>query len=87
MLRRIADALTTVSFHEGDRIINKGDVGEVFYIVKEGRVRVHDIGFGDSHYVDQILGPGDFFGERALLTGDPRSANITAEIATVTLCL
>lgn len=87
MLRRIADALTTVSFHEGDRIINKGDVGEVFYIIKEGQVKVHDIGFGDSKYVDQILGPGDFFGERALLTGDPRAANITAQMATVTLCL
>jgi len=87
MLLKIADALTTVSFLESDRIINKGDVGEVFYILKEGRVRVHDIGFGDSQYVDQVLGPGDFFGERALLTGEPRAANITAEMASVTLCL
>jgi len=71
----------------GGRIINKGDVGEVFYILKEGRVKVHDIGFGDSQYVDQVLGPGDFFGERALLTGDPRLANITAEVPSVTLCL
>jgi cAMP-dependent protein kinase regulator len=87
MLIKIADALTTVSFQEGDRIINKGDVGEVFYILKEGRVKVHDIGLGDSQYVDQILGPGDFFGERALLTGEPRLANITAEIPSVTLCV
>lgn len=87
LLLKIADALTTVSFQTGDRIINKGDVGEVFYILKEGRVKVHDIGFGDSQYVDQVLGPGDFFGERALLTGDPRLANITAEVASVTLCL
>ena len=87
MLSKIADALTMVSFHKGDRIINKGDVGEVFYILKEGRVRVHDIGLGDSQYVDQILGPGDFFGERALLTGEPRLANITAEIPSVTLCV
>lgn len=87
MLLKIADALTTVNFQAGERIINKGDVGEVFYILKEGRVKVHDIGFGDSQYVDQILGPGDFFGERALLTGDPRLANITAEVPSVTLCL
>mmetsp|Transcript_38815 Transcript_38815/g.83622 ORF Transcript_38815/g.83622 Transcript_38815/m.83622 type:complete len:802 (-) Transcript_38815:378-2783(-) len=87
MLIKIADALTTVSFSEGDRIINKGDVGEVFYILKEGRVKVHDIGFGDSQYVDQVLGPGEFFGERALLTGHPRLANITAEVNSVTLCL
>lgn len=87
MLIKIADALTTVNFGEGDRIINKGDVGEVFYIVKEGRVKVHDIGLGDSQYVDQILGPGDFFGERALLTGEPRAANITSESSSVCLCL
>jgi len=87
LLIKIADALTTVSFQKGDRIINKGDEGEVFYILKEGRVKVHDIGFGDSQYVDQVLGPGEFFGERALLTGDPRLANITAEVASVTLCL
>lgn len=87
LLVKIADALTTVSFQRGDRIINKGDVGEVFYILKEGKVKVHDIGFGDSQYVDQVLNPGDFFGERALLTGDPRMANITAEVASVALCL
>jgi len=87
LLIKVADALATLNFNEGEKIINKGDVGEVFYIVKEGRVKVHDIGFGDSQYVDQILGPGDFFGERALLTGEPRAADITAEVASVCLCL
>ena len=86
-LLRIADALTSVTFPEGERIINKGDVGEVFYIIREGKVKVHDIGFGDSQYVDQELGPGDWFGERALLTGDVRSANISAITNCTTLCL
>jgi len=86
-LLKIADALTTVSFKENDRIINKGDVGEVFYILKEGRTKVHDIGTGDSQFVDQFYGPGDFFGERALLTGDRRMANITAVSDSVCLCL
>ena len=86
-LTRISDALTSVTFPEGERIINKGDVGEVFYILREGKVKVHDIGFGDSQYIDQELGIGDFFGERALLTGDARSANITAITNCTTLCL
>jgi CRP-like cAMP-binding protein/tRNA A-37 threonylcarbamoyl transferase component Bud32 len=86
-LVRISDALTSVSFPEGERIINKGDVGEVFYILRDGTVKVHDIGFGDSRYVDQVLGPGDWFGERALLTGEPRMANVTATSACATLCL
>jgi CRP-like cAMP-binding protein/tRNA A-37 threonylcarbamoyl transferase component Bud32 len=84
---RISDALTSVTFPEGERIINKGDVGEVFYILREGKVKVHDIGFGDSQYVDQEIGPGDWFGERALLTGDARSAHVTAITNCTTLCL
>jgi CRP-like cAMP-binding protein len=86
-LIKIADAVATIKFDAGDRIITKGDIGEVFYIMKEGRVKVSDIGFGDSQYVDQVYGPGDFFGERALLTGEPRAATITAEVASVCLCL
>lgn len=86
-LLKIADALTSVTFPTGERIINKGDVGEVFYIIREGTVKVHDIGFGDSTYVDQPLGPGDFFGERALITGDPRVANVTATSNCTCLCV
>jgi cAMP-dependent protein kinase regulator len=86
VLTKISDALTSVVFQEGERIINKGD-GEVFYIIREGTVKVHDIGFGDSHYVDQYLGQSDWFGERALLTGEPRVANVTATSQCVCLCL
>lgn len=87
ILSKIADVLTLVNFPKGERIINKGDVGEVFYILRDGIVKVHDIGFGASQYVDQYLKPGDWFGERALLTGEPRAANCTAETACATMCL
>jgi len=86
-LVKISDALTTVSFPTGERIINKGDVGEVFYILRDGTVKVTDIGFGDSQYVDQVLGPGEWFGERALLTGEPRNGNVIATAPCSTLCL
>lgn len=86
-LVKISDALTNVTFPAGERIINKGDVGEVFYILREGTVTIHDIGFGDCQYVDQVLGPGDWFGERALLTGEPRVANVTSTSPCATLCL
>jgi len=87
ILTKITDVLTSVNFPMGERIINKGDVGEVFYILREGIVKVHDIGFGPSQYVDQFLKPGDWFGERALLTGEPRIANCTAESPCSVLCL
>lgn len=86
-LLRISDALTSATFPDGERIIQKGDVGEDFYIIREGTAKVHDIGFGDSAYVDQEIGPGDFFGERALITGEPRMANVSASSNCTCLCL
>lgn len=77
-LHRFTCAMTPVPFRCGDTIVQKGEAGNVFYIVQEGNVKIHDIGFGDSTYEDQILRPGDWFGERALLTGEPRAANVTA---------
>jgi CRP-like cAMP-binding protein len=49
----------------------------VFYLIKEGTVRVTDVGDGKT-YNDHDLGPGEYFGERALITGGPRAANISA---------
>jgi len=86
-LIKLSDAFTSVTFPEGGRIINKGDEGENFYIIQEGTAKVHDIGFGDSTYTEQPIKAGDFFGERALLTGDPRAANVTATSTCTCLCL
>jgi len=78
-LNKIAEAVTEMGYKEGDKIVQKGTLGDVFYIVKKGTVVVTDIGLGVSEYVDQELGEGDFFGERAIMTGDVRAANITAK--------
>jgi CRP-like cAMP-binding protein len=83
-LAKFADALVRVTFIKGDRIVTKGEIGDAFYIIEEGQVKVHDIGIGDSQPADIILGPGDSFGERSLLTGGPRAANVTALSSKVT---
>lgn len=77
-ISKFADVLYSVKFAEGEKIVKKGDVGDIFYIINDGQVRVHDIGLGDASYADQILKKGDWFGERALMTGEPRAANVTA---------
>lgn len=56
---RFINAMTTVVWNPDDRIVQKGSVGNVFYIIQEGKVKVHDIG-GDSAFDDLTLGPGDF---------------------------
>ena len=77
-IHKLVDAFTTVQFTAGERIMNKGDVGNVLYIVKSGSVKLEDIGHGNSKFEDQIFNVGMSFGERALTTGDTRSANVTA---------
>lgn len=86
-LNRFTSSLISVQWDEGDRIVQKGDEGNVFYIIQDGKVRIHDIGLGQSHFEDQVLGPGDWFGERALLTGEPRAANVTAITKVTTLAM
>jgi len=86
-ISRFIGAMTHVHWNKGDRIVQKGDAGSVFYIVQEGSVNVHDIGLGDSKFEDLKMGPGDWFGERALLTGEPRAANVTALTEVTTLAM
>lgn len=74
----VRDALVQLNFSEGTKIVEKGEIGKTFYIVMKGSIKIHDIGHGNSTYADHVLSSGDFFGERALLTGQPRAANVTA---------
>jgi trk system potassium uptake protein TrkA len=54
----------------GSEIFKKGDPGESFFVVLAGEVRM----IGDGGQVMGTIGPGGFFGELALLTGEPRMA-------------
>ena len=86
-LAKIASATATKSFAKGDYIIKKGDIGMEFYILKEGTVTVKDIEAGGDKYADQVYKEGDFFGERAIVTDEPRAANIVANEDCTTLTL
>jgi cAMP-dependent protein kinase regulator len=65
-------------FTEGEYLVKKGEEGDAFYLIQEGQVKVSDITVGAVVYQDQTLGPGDYFGERALVTHEPRTANCIA---------
>lgn len=77
-LNRIAEAVKVSEYKDGDVIIKKGDQGDEFFMVKSGRVVCKDIRSGGTAVPDLALGPGDFFGERALLLSEPRAANVVA---------
>jgi len=65
----LADALEAADFQAGTFIFRRGDVGDRFYIVREGAVLVSRPGDAESA---APLTEGAFFGERALLRGNTR---------------
>jgi CRP-like cAMP-binding protein len=85
-LAKLSDSVEILPFPAGDVIIVKGVVENVFYMIKEGNVMVTNIGDGKT-FPDHSLGPGEYFGERALLKGEPRAAEVTASTNVVLMAL
>jgi len=59
-------------------IFRQGDPGDRFYVIRSGKVRVFRKDAAGLETDLSVLGPGESFGEMALLTGEPRSANVEA---------
>jgi CRP/FNR family transcriptional regulator, cyclic AMP receptor protein len=77
-LRRIAELADDVSYRDGRTVVESGLPGNAFFVVVDGRVKVY-AGAIPSGRPRARLGPGDFFGEMAILDGGPRSATIVAD--------
>jgi len=72
-LRRLASVASEARYKPGATIVQEGTAGEAFHVIVEGWARV-------VHHGKQIarMGPGDFFGEVALLDGAARTASVQA---------
>lgn len=71
-LRRVAALAEIREFEPGDTIVEKGDAPDGFYLIIGGRARVV------ARPQARPLKTGDYFGEMALLDGEPRSATVVA---------
>lgn len=78
--RSAAELGEFLSIHDYDRtasVFRNGDPGDAMYLIDLGKVRI-SITDADGHVVTLAeLGPGDFFGEMAMLDGHGRSADAT----------
>ena len=76
-LGKICDSLKSGVYKKGDYIIKEGEMGDVFYILEEGKCNAtKTLEPGKPEEIINELKEGDYFGERALLSGEPRYANI-----------
>jgi CRP-like cAMP-binding protein len=78
-LRRVANLAQPVRFEANTAVVRKGTRGDTFFVIIDGEARV-----ATSRGVER-LGPLDFFGEMALIDGEPRSATVEAVTEMLTM--
>lgn len=70
----LIEAFRTARYEDGDYIIQEGEMGSRFYIIKNGEVEIVK---GNKRL--RTLGKNDYFGERALIYDEPRTASVISK--------
>lgn len=86
-LAALAAVMELRRVRRGACILKADDPGRFIMFILSGKLKVERVARSGREFVLDILGPGDFFGELALLTGKPRSANVEAAEDSVLLIL
>jgi uncharacterized membrane protein len=74
----LGEYLTIHDYPKSARIFRYGDPGDAMYLIDVGKVRITITDADGAEVTLTELGPGDFFGDMAMLDGHGRSANATA---------
>jgi len=86
-LAAIAAVAKPRRFARDEVVFYADESGDIFCLIREGQVKVTMISPEGKEIILSLLGPGDFFGEMALLDDEPRSATVVAtealEIVTI----
>jgi len=85
-LEQLSEDCAILRFTTGEVLVKQGDTGDSLFLIRSGCVEV-SVSAGEGHRSIKVaeLGSGSFFGEMSLLTGDPRSATVTANQETTVI--
>jgi len=85
---KVADALKTEVFQDGEYILRQGDNGDKFYFIESGK-SVASKSYVSGQLPQEVKNykVGDYFGELALLNNEPRAANVIAKGTVQVACL
>ncbi len=86
-LALLARSVGSRAFQRGEIIFHQGSIGSTLYIIVAGQVRIYTTSEAGQELTVTLFRDGDFFGEMALLDGQPRAASAEAMCHTTTLTL
>lgn len=77
-LERLSVGLRRKCYRKGRVIVWQGDPGTTLFLIESGRAKVVVTSTRGQEAILNVLGPGDFFGDIAILDGGPRTADVIA---------
>jgi CRP/FNR family transcriptional regulator len=85
-LKRLSDFIQEKDVRASEVVFREDDFGDEMYLVRKGQVSLHQE-LEDGPAVIEMVEPGGYFGEMAIIDDLPRTATATAEVATSLLVL
>ena len=74
-----AEKIRIRRFKKGAIIVTSGDQSDAVYFINQGDLKICLAGEDGKEVVLNVIGAGESFGELAVLTGEPRSADVIAK--------
>lgn len=85
-LRRLSDFIQEKGALAGEVVFREEDFGDEMYLVRTGQVSIHQE-LGEGPALVEVVEPGGYFGEMAIIDDLPRTASATANVDTSLLVL
>jgi NADH dehydrogenase len=78
----VTDRISHAHYEPGDYVIRQGEAPSSFYVIEKGEVEIVRVApESPEGEVIAVIGPGNFFGEAALINNQPRGASVRARTA------